>query len=357
MNGLTENNSSTLEGQHDIELTTKRKVLVTGGTGFLGAYIIKNLVEKGAVVSALRRSNNLPFFLPSSITNKVEWVQGDILDVVSLSEAMENVDAVIHSAAIVSFARKERQQMYRVNIEGTANVVNVAIENKVKRFIHISSVAALGRKINSELISEERKWEEDKMNTNYAISKHKAELEVWRGFAEGLEGVILNPSTILGFGDWHQSSCAIFRNAYNEFAWYTNGINGFVGVEDVAEAAIQLLYSNLSEKRFIVNSENISFRKLFNLIAEDFGKKKPHREATKFLGSLAWRWEALASFTTGKKPLLTRETAKVAHCLTSFDNSALLKTLPSFSFTPLKLVVKNACEKYVEALERGQITL
>ena len=356
MNGLTENNSSTFEGQ-SIDFAGKKKVLVTGGTGFLGAYIIKNLVAKGYSVSALRRSNDPPFFLPPSITDKVKWVQGDVLDVVSLFEAMEDVDAVIHSAAIVSFASKNRQQMYQVNIEGTANVVNAAIENNIKRFIHVSSVAALGRKINSELIAEDRKWEEDKMNTNYAISKHKAELEVWRGFAEGLEGVILNPSTILGFGDWHQSSCAIFRNAYKEFAWYTNGINGFVGVEDVAEAAVQLLYSNITEKRFIVNSENVSFRELFNFIAEDFAKKKPHKEATRFMGSLAWRWEALASFISGKKPLLTQETAKVAHCQTSFDNNSLLKALPLFSFTPLKLVVKNACEKYEEALERGEITL
>ena len=356
MNGLTENNSSTLE-QEDIEFPSKRRVLVTGGTGFLGAYIIQNLVEKGSAVTALRRLKDPPFFLPSSITDKITWIQGDILDVVSLSEAMEDVDAVIHSAAIISFRTKDRQQMRQVNIEGTANVVNVAIEKKIRRFVHISSVAALGRKINSELISEDRKWEEDKMNTNYAISKHKAELEVWRGFAEGLQGVILNPSTILGFGDWHQSSCAIFRNAYKEFGWYTNGINGFVGVEDVAEAAVQLLYSGITEKRFIVNSENVSFRDLFNFIAEDFDKKKPHREATKFMGSLAWRWEALASFISGKKPLLTKETAKVAHCQTSFDNNALLKSLPLFSFTPLKLVVKNACEKYVEALERGVITL
>lgn len=357
MNGLTENNSSTFEGQKHIDFANKKKVLVTGGTGFLGAYIIKNLVEKGSVVSALRRSNDPPFFLPPSITNKVEWIQGDILDVVSLSEAMIDVDSVIHSAAIVSFTNNDRERMYQVNVEGTANVVNAALENNIKRFVHISSVAALGRKTNSEFISEERKWEEDKMNTNYAISKHKAELEVWRGFAEGLDGVILNPSTILGFGDWHQSSSAIFKNAYKEFSWYTNGINGFVGVEDVAEAAVQLLYSDLTEKRFIINSENSSFKEVFNLIAEGFGKKKPHRKATKLIGSLAWRWEAFASFITGKKPLLTKETAKVAHCLTSFDNRALLETLPLFSFTPLSLVIKNACKKYGEALEAGQITL
>ena len=187
MNGSTENNSI-FEGQQGNEFAGKRKVLVTGGTGFLGAYIIQNLVASGATVSALRRASNPPFFLSPSIKDKVKWIQGDVLDVVSLSEAMEDLDSVIHCAAIVSFSSKDRHQMYKVNIEGTANVVNAAIENNIKRFVHISSVAALGRKINSELVSEDRKWEEDKMNTNYAISKHKAELEVWRGFAEGLEG-------------------------------------------------------------------------------------------------------------------------------------------------------------------------
>lgn len=146
MNGLTENNSSTFEEKDHIDFAGKRKVLVTGGTGFLGAYIIKNLVEKGACVSALRRLKDPPFFLPPSITNKVQWIEGDILDVVSLSDAMKNADAVIHSAAIVSFTSKDRQRMYQVNIEGTANVVNAAIENNIKRFVHISSVAALGRK-------------------------------------------------------------------------------------------------------------------------------------------------------------------------------------------------------------------
>ena len=356
MNDSTKNTSLVDESRGQLNFTGKKHVLVTGGTGFLGAYIIKNLIEKGFSVSALRRSDKLPFFLSSSISDKVNWVEGDILEVISLSEAMQEANAVIHSAAIVSFAEKERHQMYQVNVEGTANVVNAAIENGIKRFVHISSVAALGRRSKSELISEDRKWEEDKMNTHYAISKHKAELEVWRGFAEGLEGVIINPSTILGFGDWHQSSCAIFKNAYKEFSWYTKGMNGFVGVEDVAEAAVQLLCSNITEERFIINSDNISFQDLFNSIAEDFGKKKPHREATKLLGSIAWRWEMLKSFFTGKKPLLTKETAKVAHCQTRFDNAAVLKAL-SFTFTPLKEVVKNTCEKYDKALQAGQITL
>jgi nucleoside-diphosphate-sugar epimerase len=198
-----------------------KSVFITGGTGFIGTYIIRNLVEKGYAVRAIRRSNKLPFYIPEKTWTNVQWVDGDILDVVSLSDAMYGADAVIHSAAIVSFSKKERHEMYHVNVEGTANIVNAAVENKIKRFLHISSVAALGRTTRTETVTEQKKWEENKSNTHYAISKHHAELHVWRGFAEGLEGVVINPSTVLGYGDWHQSSCAIFKNAYREFPWYT----------------------------------------------------------------------------------------------------------------------------------------
>jgi dihydroflavonol-4-reductase len=332
-------------------------ILVTGGTGFLGAYILKNLVDKGHSVRAIRRSAKLPFFIPKEIFDKVEWVEGDVLDVVLLDDAMKGVESVIHSAAIVSFSKPERKKMYQVNVEGTANVVNAALQNNVQRLLHVSSIAALGRTTKEETVTEEKKWEENSNNTHYAISKHHAEIHVWRGFAEGLDGVIINPSTILGYGDWHQSSCAIFKNAYKEFSWYTKGVNGFVGVEDVAEATVQLLQSGINHKRFIVNSENWPFQKLFNCIADGFGKKNPHREATKAMGEIAWRLESLKSFITGKKPLLTRETAKVAHSKTSFDNSALLKALPGFEFAPLESVVKKSCDKYLDALRRGEITV
>jgi nucleoside-diphosphate-sugar epimerase len=177
-------------------------VLVTGGTGFLGAYIIKELVGQGYSVRAIRRSSKLPSFVSPDILNKAQWVEGDILDVVSLDEAMEGIEQVIHSAAVVSFVKKDRKNMYQVNVEGTANVVNMALEKKVKRFVHLSSVAALGRTAGGGHVNEEKKWEESKVNTHYAKTKYKAELEVWRGISEGLEAVILNPSTILGYGDW-----------------------------------------------------------------------------------------------------------------------------------------------------------
>lgn len=242
--------------------------------------------------------------------------------------------------------------MYRVNIEGTANVVNMALETGIKRFIYISSVAALGRKKDGSVVDESAKWEDSPTNTHYAITKHKAEIEIWRGFAEGLEGVILNPATILGYGDWNDGSSAIFKSAYKEFSWYTNGINGFTDVEDVAKATVELMKSNITEERFIVCNDSWSFRKLFDTMAEAFGRKKPHREATPFLGGIAWRLEWIKSFFSGKKPLVTKESAKVANSETIFNGSKLSKTLPGFVYTPLETTIPNACRKYAAAAEK-----
>lgn len=323
------------------------KILVTGGTGFIGAYIIKELVEKGYTVRAIRHSKEVPFFIPAHIKNAVEWVAGDILDVTSLADAMEGMDAVIHAAAKVSFGDKEKRSLYKINIEGTANVVNMALEKNIQRFVHISSVAAIGRTVTGETVTEEKKWQTGKWHTSYAISKFYAEMEVWRGAAEGLNVVVVNPSTVLGYGDWNTTSCAIFKSVYNEFPWYTKGINGFVGVQDVAKATVLLMESDHSNERFIVNSDNWSFQQLFNTIADGFGKKRPHKEATPFLGSIAWRTEKLKALFSGKKPLLTRESARVAQSITYFDNSKILKALSGFSFTPLAQAIQKDCEQYI----------
>lgn len=329
-------------------------VLITGGTGFLGSYIIKLLIEKGYKVRAIRRGNKTPAWIAKDINDKVEWVEGDILDVVSLEEAMDGIDTVIHSAASVSFTKKDRASMYHTNIEGTANVVNIALEKDIKRFVHISSVAALGRTANGGHVNEEKKWEESKMNTHYAISKFKSELQVWRGISEGLNAVILNPSTILGYGDWQSGSSAIFRNIYDGFKWYTSGINGFVDVEDVASATVVLMESDISEQRFVVSGDSWSFKKLQDTIAENFNKKKPAKLATPFLLSIAWRVEKFKSFFSGKKPLLTKESALVAQSKTLFDNDKLLKALPGFSFTPLEETIKKACKNYLGTIHDVQ---
>lgn len=322
------------------------KVLVTGGTGFLGVYIIRELVEKGYSVRAIRRSNSLPAFIAPAILEKVEWISGDILDVVGLEEAMDDADAVVHAAAKMSFAARDRQELFGTNIDGTANVVNIALEKNIKRLIHISSVAALGRTGKDGQVTEEKKWTDDKWNTNYAISKYHAEVEVWRSIGEGLPAVIVNPSTLLGFGDWNNSSCTLFRNAFREFPWYTEGINGFVDVTDVARAVVGLLESDVSGERYILNGDNWTFRHLFDDMADGFGKRRPSREATPFLAAAAWRMAALKSFLTGQPSILTRESARIAGSKTFFDNRKILRQLPGFQFTPLEETIKTACTAY-----------
>lgn len=321
-------------------------VLVTGGTGFLGSYIIKHLVEKGYAVRAIRRNYKLPFWINKEIFDKVEWVDGDVLDVVALEEAMEGVTTVIHSAAVVSFVKEDRKEMYKVNVEGTANVVDMMLEKNVRRLIHISSIAAIGRTARGGHVNEEKKWENSKSNTHYSISKHKAELEVWRGIGEGLEAVILNPGTILGYGDWNNGSCAIFKNVYNEFKWYSSGINGFVDVEDVAKIAVLMMESDITCERYIITGNTCPFKKIQDLMSDAFGKKHPAHRANSFLLGIAWRLEKIKSMFSGKKPLLTKESAKVAMSQTWFENDKLIKNLPGFSFTPLEETIKKACEKY-----------
>nr|WP_262903558.1 NAD-dependent epimerase/dehydratase family protein [Niabella beijingensis] len=305
------------------------------------------MVQQGVSVKALKRpASKIPTFVDQELLNRVDWIEGDILDITSLEEAMQGIDTVIHSAAIVSFSKKERRHMYQVNVEGTANVVNMALQAGVRRLIHISSVAAIGRKKDSSTVDETAKWEDSKNNTHYAISKFRAELEVWRGFAEGLEGVVLNPATILGYGNWNDGSCAIFKNVYKEFGWYTSGINGFADVEDVAKATAMLLNSSISEKRFIVCNANWRFRQLLDTMADAFGKKRPHRHASPFLSGLAWRMEWLKSLITRSKPLVTRESAKVANSETLFDGSRLPEALPGFQYRPLEETIQNACSRY-----------
>jgi dihydroflavonol-4-reductase len=324
------------------------KVLVTGGTGFLGTYIIRQLIEKGFQVRAIRRNSPPPFYMPATIAGQVEWIEGDILDIPALAEAMEGMDAVIHAAAKISFAAADRKDMLHTNIEGTANTVNMALEQNIPRFLHISSVSSLSRSVKGETITEDKKWEESRLNTAYGASKYYAEMEVWRGYGEGLHATIVNPSTILGYGDWNTSSCALFKSVFREFPWYTNGMNGFVDVQDVARAVVALLDSDTAGQRFILNGDNWTYRQLFNGIAKGFGKKPPSHEATPFLSGIAWRLEKIRSFFSGHPSLVSKETARIALSNSRYDNSRILQKLPGFHFTPLEETLELACRQYME---------
>ena len=331
-------------------------IFVTGGTGFVGSYVLKELLSHGYAVRAIRRSAELPFYLPASLLQQVEWVSGDILDVSALAEQMEGADAVIHCAAKVSFNKKDRHAIFKNNIEGSANVVNAAIEHGIGRFLYVSSVAALGHQQTAESIDEKQEWAQNRFETNYSVSKYYAELEVWRGMAEGLAPVIVNPSTVLGYGDWTKSSIRIFKSVYDGFPWYTRGKTGFVDVEDVARAIVQLLPTEISNERFILNADNWTYQQLFNCIADGFSVRRPYREATPFLAGTAWRMESIKSSFSGKDPLLTKETAAGARNKIQYENGKIRRALAGFEFSSLEKTIQRACDAYKAHLSTKQNT-
>ncbi|RYF91921.1 MAG: SDR family NAD(P)-dependent oxidoreductase [Chitinophagaceae bacterium] len=315
-------------------------ILVTGGSGLLGAALIEELLQQGKNVKAIYNKTLLPQFTSGNL----QQVQCDILDVVKLEEVMEGVDELYHCAGLVSFHKKDVDRLYKINVEGTANVVDAAINAGVKKMLHVSSVAALGRIRVGEVINEKMQWTPETSNSRYGQSKHLGEMEVWRGIAEGLNAVIVNPTIILGPGNWDDGSTAIFKSAYNEFPWYTTGTTGFVDVRDVVNAMIQLMNSNISAEKFVVSGHNETYQQVFNGIADAFNKKRPHKKVTPFLALVVSRLEAVKSIFTGKAPLVTKETAATAMATAIFDSSKLLQFLPGFAYTPLANTITETCK-------------
>lgn len=313
-------------------------ILVTGGSGLVGSALISQLLAQGNKIKAIYNSTSLTISHQNLIP-----VKCDILDTTALGDAMQGIIQLYHCAAIVSFNKKNKNKLFKVNIEGTANVVNAALDAGVKKMVHVSSVSALGRIRENETVTEKMNWTEESSNSLYAKSKYLGEMEVWRGIGEGLQAVIVNPSLILGSGDWNKGSSEIFRSVYNEFPWYTEGVTGVIDVKDVARAMILLMNSEIKRERFILNAENLSYKEIFTGIANCFGKKLPRKKVTPFIAAIVWRWEVIKSMFTGKDALVTKETARTALATVYFDNSKFLKALPGFQFTPINETIKNTC--------------
>ncbi|MCP4440485.1 MAG: NAD-dependent epimerase/dehydratase family protein [Aureispira sp.] len=329
-----------------------KRVLVTGGTGFVGAYLLHYLVQKGYEVCALKRASS-PMYLVQEIVDKIEWIEGDLLDLNILEQALKGVDHVYHSAAMVSFGAKGVERMMKVNVEGTANLVNLSIEAGVEKFLQVSSIAALGRKEHQRHVDEQCQWENSKMNTNYAISKFKAECEVWRGIEEGLNAVIVNPSMILGAGYWDVGSGKLFQQVDTGLKYYPVGHTGYVDVRDVAKASIALMESDINGERYILSAENNSWEWFFNRVAELLKKKKPSTKVTPFLGGFAWRMEWLKSKLTGKNPLITQETIRTSAGVYDYDNSKIKEHL-GYEFRALDETIQTTAKCYLESQKTQQ---
>ncbi|MCK0130364.1 NAD-dependent epimerase/dehydratase family protein [Flavobacteriaceae bacterium F08102] len=330
-------------------------ILVTGGTGLVGSHLLYQLVENGNDVIAIYRTkstidkvkNVFSYYTdnPTRLLKKIQWVYADLTDITSLHDVFKGVTEVYHAAAMISFAPKDYHQLRKVNIEGTANLVNVCIDYKIKKLCYVSSVAAVGKPLKGTVINEQNEWNVNDNNYGYAITKYGAEIEVWRGAQEGLDVVIVNPGIILGPGFWSTGSGKIFSQINLGFKFYTEGVTGFVGVEDTVKIMIHLMNSSIKNERFILVSENVSFKHVFFTIANLLGKKPPSIKATKFLGAIGWRIEAIRSWLIGSAPLLTKHSVKSAHNHYTYSNDKIVNAI-NYHFEPLSTTLAKTCKNF-----------
>jgi len=281
----------------------------------------------------------------TEIRKNLFWIEVDINDVNSLFTAFEGIKAVYHCAALVSFDERDKLLLQKVNVEGTANVVNAALNAGVEVLSYASSVAAIGRVKPGALINEEVKWENSKYNTNYAVSKYKAELEVWRGAEEGLKVCIINPGVILGVGNYKKGSNALIHTIYNGLPLYSTGVNGYVNVKDVAKAMQLLVEHKIYKKRFVLVSESCVIRDVFFMIADAFGKKRPFIKVSPLMAEFAWRVMWLVKFFKSDALPITKETARAANHISYYD-ATKFKAMLDFNFIPIKETIEECVSTY-----------
>ncbi len=320
-------------------------ILVTGGTGMLGAHLLYELVKKNSKIRATKRKSSdlsvveqIFSYLDDDskpLFEKIEWVEADILDLESVLNAMEGVDFVYHAAAMVSFDPADYDKIMHVNIKGTQNVVNAALERGIKKLCHVSSTSALGDAINGESITEETFRNPKMKHSGYSISKYLSELEVWRGITEGLNAVIVNPSVVLGAGNWKTGSPSIFSAVKEGMSFYTEGSMGYVDVIDVVKIMIRLMESEISGERYIVSAENINFRDFFTMMGKELNSKIPGIKANALLLETAWRLEFLKCKITRKAPRITKDTIRIAQKKSTLSSEKLLSAI-DFTYTPVK---------------------
>jgi len=331
-------------------------ILVTGGTGMLGAHLLVQLVNSGEAVRAIYRSEKtlqktrkiFEYYGGEASLSflKIEWVRADVTDIPALETAFEGVVKVYHIAALVSFDENKAKQMRAVNIEGTANIVNLSVAFGVKKLCFVSSIASIAKSVQKPLIDEEDEFNVITNNYSYAITKYGAEMEVWRGVEEGLDAVIVNPGVILGPGFWKENSGMLFTMINNGSPFYTEGLTGFVGVDDVVTIMIKGMDSRVKNERFILVSENISFKEILCLIARFLNKKNPRIKVTSFIAEIGWRMSWLKSIFTGGANTFSKHTAKSANNKSYYNSGKVQKTF-DFEFQKMDKVIEKISQLYL----------
>jgi len=320
-------------------------VFVTGGTGLIGNFLIHYLLNKGAAIKALYRQDIPDWFRDN---NQIEWIKGDILDATLLQEIIREVNIVYHCAGLVSYAPQDAEILKIINIDGTANVVNACLANAQVFLCHVSSIAAIGTGKEQQL-TEEVKWDAAADHSLYASSKYLGELEVWRGIAEGLKAVIVNPSVVLGpAANWNRSSTQLFKYVAEERPFYTKGSANFVDVRDVVEVMVCLMERpETAGERYILNADCLSYKDFFDQVASRLHKKAPSWRVPGLLTEIVWRIEHLRSLITRKRPLITKDTARTAKRKHVYSNKKIRRVL-NLTFRSLPETIAWCCQEVVK---------
>jgi nucleoside-diphosphate-sugar epimerase len=326
-------------------------ILVTGATGLVGSQLLYDLAAAGETVRALRRPNRSRVLADRalganpSLASRVQWVEGDVTDLFSVEDALQGVDTVFHCAAVVSFHPARRKELMKVNVEGTANMVQAALQSGVRRFCYVSSTAALGSASGEDLVTETTPWQPDPGLSAYALSKHRSEREVWRGIEEGLPAFIVNPSIVLGAGDPDAGSSALFGAVRRGLRFFPTGSTGWVDVRDVTRCMLSLAARDVVGKRYILNSENLPYRDVMQAMADAFGVPGPAYPVGQLLGAIGWRAEALRSLFRTRPPMITRETVRSGAEHRRYSNERVCAEL-GIAFLPVRQSVADHCTTY-----------
>ncbi len=330
------------------------RFFITGGTGLVGSHFLFSLSEKYKIKALTRNPKRcaqvkslFEYYDPENFESRwanIEWVQGDLNDIPQLEEEVKGSDYVIHAAAFVSFQRRDFNELLRINFEGTRNLINVCLVSNIKKFLHISSVSVFGKPENGNMITENNKWKNSPENSGYANSKYLAEREVWRGFEEGLDGVIVNPSIIFGPGNPMESSNKLFSNVLKGSKYYPPGGNAFVDVRDVVDASIQLLEKDIHKEQFILNALNTSYKNIFEQIAKRGGIHSPSKTITRGMTRMIYFTETMLKLF-GRKQKLTKENIRSMFKTSLFDGSKVESSI-GFKYRDMDETIENSIQYF-----------
>ncbi len=343
--------------------------LVTGATGLVGSHLILELLTRGddKIIATKRKTSKVEslkkvfsYYVPEDevekLYSRIEWREADLLNAYEIYEAMEGVDEVYHCAGMVSYLPRDKQRVFEINIHGTANTVNAALERKVEKFVYVSSVAALGSTLSGKITEETYAVPEEKFSI-YSKSKYYAELEVWRGQEEGLNIVIVNPSVILGPpADWKEKMIGrLFLQVWKGLPVYIDGVVGFVDVRDVARAMVMLAERQIFGQRFIVSAENLSYYQVLSMVAEALGKPKPKYKLSTGVLKVAYGFDKIRSTLTHLDPIITREIINYVGDVQYYSNEKLLSYLPDFKFIPIRETIEFMAKIFKQQLSEQNL--